>query len=213
MNELLFLIHTFLVIGFVFGAARLGKSSLIALIALQGILANLFVIKQMTLFGFSVTCSDVFSVGCILALNLLQEYYGRESAQLASKISLISLVFFACMSQFHLLYSPIGSDPFIPIFASTPRIILASVAVFGLVQQLDVRLFAFLKGRFALRMATSLLVSQFLDTLLFSFFGLYGLVDSVFDIVVVSYLVKCAIIGTSSMLVAFSKRWVKYVPV
>lgn len=202
-----------LVVAFVFWAARHGKSSLIALIALQGVLANLFVVKQMSLFGFSVTCSDVFSIGGILALNLLQEYYGRESAKLAVKISLVCLSFFAVMSQFHLLYLPIGSDPFIPIFSSTPRIVIASIGVFYLVQQVDVRLFGLLKGRLALRMAGSMLITQLLDTGLFSFFGLYGLVESLFDIIVVSYLVKCLIIAASSTLVAFSKKWVKHVPV
>lgn len=213
MNELLFFSHTFLVIAFVLWAARLGKSSLIALIALQGVLANLFVVKQMSLFGFSVTCSDVFSVGAIFALNLLQEYYGRDSARLALKISLLSLLFFSCMSQLHLLYLPLGSDPFLPVLSSTPRIVMASIGVFYLVQQIDLRLFGLLKGPLALRMAISLLATQFLDTALFSFFGLYGLVESLFDIILVSYLIKCLIIAASSTLVALAKRWVKHVPV
>lgn len=212
MNEILFFSHILVVVAFVMASLRLGKSALIALVAIQGILANLFVVKQMSLFGFSVTCSDVFSIGGILALNLLQEYYGKEPAQSAVKISLVSLCFFACMSQFHLLYAPLTTDPFVPIFASTPRIIAASIAVFYLVQQIDVRLFGLLRGKLPVRMAISLLITQFLDTALFTLFGLYGLVESLFDIILVSYLVKCLIIAASSSLIGLSKRWVKHVP-
>jgi uncharacterized integral membrane protein (TIGR00697 family) len=212
VNEFLFFAHVLLVVGFVFAAARLSKNSLIALIALQGVLANLFVVKQMSLFGFSVTCSDVFSIGSILALNLLQEYYGRDAAQGAVKISLFCLVFFACMAWFHLLYRPLGSDPFVPIFSSTPRIVAASIGVFYLVQQVDVRLFGWLRGKLAVRIAFSLLIAQLLDTALFSLLGLYGLVESLFDIILVSYFAKGLIIATSSTWVACFKRWVKHVP-
>lgn len=218
MNELIFLGHTLLVVGFVFGALRLGKSSLIALMALQAVLANLFVVKQMSLFGFGVTCSDVFAIGSILSLNLLQEYYGKEAAQKAVNVSLLSLVFFALMSQIHLLYLPTQSDGtqggFQAILGATPRIVLASIAVFYFVQKIDVRLYGWLKekfegGQLSFRMGISLLFSQLLDTILFSFAGLYGLVESLFDIILVSYLAKCLIIGCSATLVTFSKRFVK----
>ena len=60
-------------------------------------------IKQIDLFGFSVTCSDVFAIGGILSLNLLQEYFGKEAASRAVKVSLLALLFFAVMSQVHLV--------------------------------------------------------------------------------------------------------------
>ena len=63
MNELIFLFHILLVLSFVLGALRLGKNALLSLLALQAILANLFVVKQISLFGFAVTCSDVFAIG------------------------------------------------------------------------------------------------------------------------------------------------------
>ncbi len=213
MNELVFLFHIFIVIGFVLGALRLGKSALISFIALQGVLANLFVVKQMELFGFSVTCSDVFAIGGILSLNLLQEYFGKESAKQAVKISVATLLFFAFMSQIHLLYSPAVFDTtqeaFRAIFSQSLRIVFASLGTFYLVQQFDVRFFGMLKGRLPLRVATSLICSQLLDTVLFSFLGLYGLVESVFDIILVSFLIKCLIIAVSSPFVVFSKRFVK----
>lgn len=217
MNELVFFASILVVIAFALGALRLGKSALIAMIALQGIVANLFVVKQMSLFGFSVTCSDVFSIGGILSLNLLQEYFGRESAAKAIQISLLALVFFACMSQIHLLYVPSAFDythgAFQTIFSSSARIVFASIASFYLVQKFDVRFFGLLKGRLPVRVATSLFVSQLIDTVLFSLLGLWGLVESLSDIIFVSFLIKCLIIVASSPFVALSKRVVKHVPV
>lgn len=213
MNEIFFLIHTLLMIGFVFGALRLGKSGLVALIALQGVLANLFVIKQISLFGFSVTGTDVFAIGGIFSLNLLQEYFGKEAAREAVKISFLTLLFFAFMAQMHLLYFPTEFDQtqgaFQEIFSHSMRIVAASIGTFYLVQRFDVWFFGRLKGVFPFRVALSLLVSQALDTLLFSFLGLYGLVESLFDIFWVSFMVKCLIIAGSSPFVIFAKRIVK----
>jgi uncharacterized integral membrane protein (TIGR00697 family) len=213
VNELVFLSHILIVIGFVLLALRLGKSGLIGFIALQGVLANLFVVKQMSLFGFAVTCSDVFAIGGILSLNLLQEYFGKEAAKQAVKISMLTLVFFAFMSQIHLFYAPTEADAtqgaFLTIFSQSLRIVIASIGTFYLVQQFDVRFFGILKGKLPVRVATSLVCSQLLDTVLFSFLGLYGLVESVWDIILVSFLIKCLIIATSSPFVGFSKRFVK----
>lgn len=213
VNELCFLFHVGAVIAFVLLALRMGRGALVALIALLGVLANLFVVKQMSLFGFSVTCSDVFAVGGILSLNLLQEYFGKERAKQAVQISLFSLVFFALMSQIHLFYLPTALDTtqgaFSAIFSSSPRIICASIATFYLVQQFDVRFFGLLKGKLPVRIAISLLISQLLDTTLFSLLGLYGLVESLFDIILVSFLIKCIIIAVNAPFVAFSKRFVK----
>ncbi len=221
-NEILFFTHTFLVIGLVLIASRLGKAALIGLIALQAVFANLFVVKQMSLFGFSVTCSDVFAIGGILGLNLLQERYGREEANKAIKASFLGLVFFMAMSKFHLWYAPIAADltqgAFEQILSQTTRISTASIAVYFIVQKIDLRLFGYLQALFSgkylpLRVGVSLCLTQALDTVLFSFLGLYGLVDSIFDVIVVSFFIKCIIISCSSFFVAFAKRVLKNVPV
>lgn len=213
MNELIFLLHIGLVVAFLFLSLRLGERALIGFGALQGVLANLFVLKQIRLFGFAVTATDVFAIGAILSLNLLQEYYGKESAKQAIRLSFVSLLFFFAMSQIHLLYLPTPADgtqgAFLTLFSSTPRIIFASIATFYLVQQFDLRFFSLLKGSLPLRVALSLLVSQLIDTVAFSFFGLYGLVESVFDIILVSFLMKTILIAISSPFVAFSKRFVR----
>lgn len=215
MNEVLFFFHIFVVVGSVLYALRLGRGALVTWVALQGVLANLFVVKQVGLFGFTVTCSDVFAVGAILSLNLLQEFFGKETAQKASAISLAALLFFAAMAALHLLYAPAAVDvtqgAFQTILSSTPRIVFASVAVFYLVQQIDMRLFPLLRGPLAVRVMTSLVLSQGLDTVLFSFLGLYGLVDSLFDVIVVSFALKALLIAASAPFAALAKKMVKHV--
>lgn len=215
MNELIFFFQILAAAGSILGALRLGKSALVALIALQGVLANLFVVKQIALFGLSVTCSDVFAIGAMLSLNLLQEYFGKETAKQAIRISLLLLLFFTLVSQIHLLYIPTPLDTthtsFSTLLSSSPRLLFSSLATFYLVQQLDLRLFSHLKGPLITRLSLSLLISQLLDTTLFSFLGLYGLVESLFDIILFSFLIKCIIIAASAPLALLSKRFVKHV--
>jgi uncharacterized integral membrane protein (TIGR00697 family) len=217
LNELLFLIHIPVIVGFSLLALRQGRCALTAFIALQGVFANLFVVKQMNLFGFAVTCSDMYAVGGILSLNLLQEYFGKQAAQDAVKISLAALVFFAVMSHIHLAYLPLQGEmtheAFKIILGSSFRIAGASLLAFYLVQQADVRLFGLLKGALAFRVSISLLCSQTLDTVLFSFLGLYGIVDSIGSVILLSLLIKYIVVGISAPFVIFSKGVVKNVPV
>lgn len=222
MNEFFFVLHIALVVGFLFWAVCLGKEALTALIVLEAVLANLFVVKQMDLFGFGATCSDVFAVGAIFGLNLLQEHWGRDAAKRAVAISLLGLVFFLLMSQIHLLYRPSSADAthdaFLMLLSYTPRIAFASAAVYFVVQKIDILLFSCLKSKWGerflgLRVGISLVVSQALDTILFTYLALYGIASSLFDIIVVSFAIKCAVIALSSPLAAFSRRWVSRVSV
>lgn len=213
MNEIIFLLHILAVLGFGLGALRLGKEALISWIVIQTLLANLFVLKQITFLGFEVTCSDVFAIGCLVGLNLLQEYFGKESAQKAGKICLLLLAFFALMARFQLSYAPSPHDQAHPAFthilSSSPRLLFASLITFFVVQQLDLHLFRHLRSKvssFGLRNVISISSSQLLDTILFSYLGLYGLVHSIFDIIVISFLLKFFIILFMTPFTTFAKR-------
>ncbi len=219
MNELIFLLHTLLIVFLAFGALRLGKEALISLTALQAVLANFFVLKQTLLFGWNVTCSDVFAVGITLNLNLLQEYFSKESAKATIWICFCSMLFFGIMSQIHLLYTPSLSDKahpnYLSLLSSTPRLLMASLASFFLVQQADLKIFALLKQKFPRwnwnkRNLLALINSQLLDTCLFSILGLYGLVSSIVDIIILSFLIKMIIIVSMTFFSRFAKRFVRY---
>lgn len=216
MNEILFIGHILAVLGFLGLAVRYGRFTLFVFISLSAVFANLFVLKQMTLFGLQVTCSDVFAVGGILGLNLLQELYGRDTARHAIHASLIGLVLYVGMSQIHLLYQPNIFDQtqssYQMILGQTPRIVIASLSVYYFVQRMDVIFFGFLKrliSSLTIRLILSVVVNQALDTILFSFLGLYGLVASLLDIMIVSFFIKCSMIAMSSPVVAFFKRFAR----
>lgn len=214
MNEILFFIQTFLIVGFALAALKLGQSALVAWVAIQALIANLFVLKQITLFGFDVTASDAYAIGSLLGLNFLQEFFGRKEANKATWICFFFMFFFTLIAQLHLFFEPslhdVTQSAFLTLLSPSPRLLMASMGVFFLVQQFDVRFFDFLKktfphASFALRTTIALVISQFLDTLLFSFVGLYGIVISVVDIIIISYFVKLAVIFCFTSLV----KWVK----
>ena len=214
MNEIIFFIQVISIVVFALGALRLGKGALISWVAIQALIANLFVLKQINLFGFDVTASDAFVIGSLLGLNFLQEYHGEKEAKQATWVCFFFMLFFALVSQLHLFYEPNNFDAthssFEQILSPAPRLLIASMSVFFLVQQIDIRFFAFLKKSlpnlsFALRTTIALIVSQFLDSFLFSFVGLYGLVASVIDIAIVSLAIKLIVIFCVTPLLKLAK--------
>ncbi|HCJ84561.1 MAG: hypothetical protein A2Y28_01790 [Chlamydiae bacterium GWC2_50_10] len=217
MNELLFFLHFLIVGSFAMGALRLGKEGLTAFVSLAALLANLFVLKQVTLFGLTITCTDVLAIGSILALNLLQEHFGKASASKAAWICFYLMTFFSVMSLLHLAYKPSILDAahfaYSTLLSPAPRLLLASLAVFFFVQQFDIRLYGWLKNRgkkrsLMFRSNLSLIISQFLDTALFTFFGLWGLVDALWEILLFSYAVKLFIIFSMTSFVSLSKSFI-----
>jgi queuosine precursor transporter len=211
MNILIFILQTAVVIGAVFWALRMGKEALVSLSVLLCVLANFFVLKQISLLGWNVTCSDAFAIGNIFGLNLLQQAHGKEAAQRTIWISFFGMLVFTLLSQIHLFFIPNSFDTSQEHYASllgyAPRLLGASILTFFVVQQIDVRLYARLSSpSWKNRMVVTLLISQALDTILFSFLGLYGVVQEIGSVIVVSYLVKCAVI----LLTSFSTRVVKY---
>jgi uncharacterized integral membrane protein (TIGR00697 family) len=214
MNEILFFTQTIIIIGFAIGALKLGKSALTTWVAVQALIANLFVLKQINLFGFHVTASDAYVIGSLLGLNFLQEYFSQDDAKKATWICFFFMLFFAIVSQVHLLYQPSIHDTtqtsFVAILSQSPRLIFASMFVFFVVQQIDIRFFAFLKNmfpqlNFTTRTSISLVVSQFLDTILFSFIGMYGLLASITDVILISFAIKLMVIACFSSCMRLAK--------
>lgn len=203
MNEFLFLIQILFVFSVSLIAFRMGKEALLASITVQALLANFFVLKQILLFGCTVTSSDAFAVGSILGLNLLREYFDTKLAKKATFICFLFMIFFVVMSQLHLFLLPSSGDTahsaYKQLLTPAPRLLFASLSVFFIVQQFDLRFFGWLKQLFPktpffLRNSLSMIISQFLDTILFSFLGLYGLVENIRDIILVSFLIKVFVI-------------------
>ncbi len=212
-NELIFIIHAVIISIAVIVASRIGKEALVALLCIQAVLSNLFVTKQIILFGLCATCADVFSVGSSLSLNLLQEYFGKDITKKAIWISFFILIFYLIMTQIHLVYAPnifdFTQSHYANLLQFAPRIVLASLVAYLACQYLDAILYGYFKEKFKnfiLRNYSSLIISQFVDTLLFSFLGLYGIVEGFWQIFLVSYGIKVLTIILAAPLVAFCRR-------
>ena len=217
-NELIFILHVVTAIGLTFAALRLGKEWLISFVAVQAIFANLFVFKQMQLFGLFVTCGDVYIVSAIFGLNLLQEFFGKEPVQRAIYLGVALSFSFIALSYLHLLYLPSSFDSmhehYLAILGHTPRVVLASHVVSFCIQQLDCFLYGVLyswcNGRYIVaRNFISVSITQACDTILFSFLGLYGLVHSIGDIMIMSFTIKIIVIAILSPMMFLIKKQVK----
>lgn len=206
-NELIFIIHSSLLSLFVLIALSLGKEALVALICLYGVLANLFVTKQIAFFGFDATASDAFTVAAILGLNMIQEFFGAAASKRAIWINFLCLGVYTVASQLHLWYTPHILDythgHFCALLEVMPRIALASISVFLFVQYIDRTLYGFMQRKFGsryflMRNTIALILCQLLDTILFSFLGLWGIVEHIWHIIIISYAVKLLAISITS---------------
>ena len=220
MNLIVLCLHVATICGLTLFALRFGKDFLIAWLCLLAVAMNVFVLKQITLFGLSVTSSDALAVGYLLGLNLIQEFFGHKEAKKCMWIALFISCSFVLLSQIHLLYTPnqfdLSHPHFMFLFRPMPRIIIASLASFLVIQLVDITFFGYLrtqtKGKYlTLRACAALIVSHTLDTILFSFLGLYGLVASVGYIICLSLIVKGVVILLAVPFIAYSKKVVQHV--
>lgn len=205
-NLALLFFSTGFVVLFARYCSKYGKEALIAWIALQSVLANIFVLKQINLVGLNATASEVFAIGSIIGLNFLQAQHGAKAARQAVWIAFMCMFFFCIMSQVHLLYIPSNLDTrhhsYSMLLSSAPRILFASLSVYFFIQHLSVALFSYTKKHFpklplTLLIIGCLIITQFLDTILFSFLGLYGLVDKIDEVILISFCIKMLVIFIS----------------
>lgn len=194
---------------------RLGSQALCSFLCVQAISANLFVIKQISFFGLTATASDMYIVGSVLTLNLLQEYYGKTEARKAIWISFYMLIFYTIVSQIHIWYLPHSSDfsaaHYTALLKFMPRLTLASLTVYFIVQHFDTFFYAKLKewlqeNHLLIRNALSITISQLFDTILFSLLGLYGIIENIFQVMVVSFTIKIVTMVLIAPLVLFFEK-------
>lgn len=214
-NELLFLLHTFLIGGTALACLYLGSEALVAFIVTQAIIANLFVLKQISLFGFNATAADVYIIGSVLGINLLQEYFGRQKARRAIWSSFLLLIFYTITSQFQLIYSPANTDfahePFSKLLHFMPRITIASIIVYLIVQHIDSYTYALMQrfcgNRWLIaRNIATISFSQLIDTILFGMIGLYGIIPHIIEVMIVSYTIKMCMVLLVSPFIGLTRK-------
>lgn len=215
VNEIIFVAHVSLVSLATILFARLSKEALVAYISLLFVIANIFVIKQVQLWGWYATSADAFIIGVSFGINLLQEIWGKNIARQTVWISFACSAFYMIMAQFLLAYHPAAGDVthihFVQLMSNTQRIILASFVSYIITQMADTYLYAYVRRRtndkyFVARNYLSMCSSQLFDTILFSFLGLYGIMQNILHIMIVSYALKLfAIVLTTPFLMSAKK--------
>ncbi len=210
-NETILFSQIILVAVTAFGALRLGKSALVAYSVLLMILANIFVLKQITLLSLHATSADIFVVGSILCFNMLNEFYGPKPAQRMIITTFALSIFFAIISQLHILYVPSPFDVtqahFEKLFSAVPWLVGGSILIFGITQLLDYLIYSFLKrcwnnGPLIVRNYAALFCAQTFDSVAFTAYMYWlGIIQEPLQITFVSLMIKYIIILLSTPLI------------
>lgn len=183
---------------FIFGATLLaykffGKTGLYCVSAIATVLANIEVAILINAFGMEQTLGNVLFASTFLVTDILSECEGKKEANKAVWLGVFSSLFFLLLSQSWQIFVPSEND-FIhdsikTVFSNTPRMIIASLVVYAISQLFDVWLYhkwwAFTEKKFGdkrkflwLRNNGSTLISQILNTALFTLFAFWGTYDA-----------------------------------
>ena len=185
-NELIFIITVLLYLGSVLLLYKLfGKNGLYAFAIFGTILGNIAVCKCMDLFGLSTTSGNVLYASTFLVTDILSEKYGKKDARKCVLYSFSIMILWLIGTQMLLLFKPNASDyvndSLKVLFGLVPRITAASLCGFICSQSIDVFLYHFIwdktgggKGKLWLRNNGSTLLSQAVDTVIFTFLAFWG---------------------------------------
>jgi uncharacterized integral membrane protein (TIGR00697 family) len=206
-NELLIIISFLIIYGSVTGFYRFfGKNGLLAFNVCATILANIEVLILVRAFGIEMTLGNILFASTFLVTDILSENHSRKDANRAVLISTLCSILFIAVSQMWLLYTPSENDwasgPIRTIFISTPRIVCSSLLVYLISQLTDVWLYhkwwEWCRKKFGdekkglwIRNNGSTMISQLLNTLLYTFFAFYGTyeIHTLLSIFLSSYLI------------------------
>lgn len=195
MNEILLILSVLIY----FGALLLmfkffGKTGLYIWLTLATVLANIEVLIFVDAFGMGMTLGNVLFASTFLATDILSERYGKESANKAVGIGFMSVILFTLITSFWTLFTPLDADDLMfnsikNIFSYIPRLTIASVLVYIIIQKLDIILYHkwwdYSKKKTGssekmlwLRNNGSTLISQLVNAVLFNIFAFYGTISN-----------------------------------
>lgn len=217
-NELLLIIQTTIIVLGAWAAYLYGLRALTALITLYVVLANFLVVKQICVASMCITATDAYAIGAGIGLSLLQFRWSRKEALQAIAISFAASCLVTVLTQLHLLFTPTAGDwahiHYAAVLSTTPRIVAASLISYLCCQLIETSLLAILRAKtrlpFEIQGWFSVIVSSAVDTVLFSILGLYGLVENLTHIIVISYAVKLAAACLGYVLIAVLNRSSKF---
>ena len=227
INELLWVLLLIMTFFLQILAYRLfGRKGLYAWIAMAVIIANIQVMKTIGIFGLVTAMGNIIYSTTFLTTDILSENYGKKEAKKAVWLGFFILITVTLVMQICLGFQPHESDTLHPaiqqIFGFLPRIAVASLTAYLISQSHDVWAFDFWKRIFKgkhlwIRNNLSTMTSQLIDNIIFSWIawvGLFGFFgweqvfgwDIIFQIFIVSYVMKWVVAVLDTPFIYWSKR-------
>ncbi len=166
-----------------------GKTGIYAWTVICTIAANIEVLILVHAFGLDTTLGNVLFASSFLATDIMSEIFGKKEASKCVKIGILTNITFIIISQSWFLYVPAAGDtmagPVRTVFASTPRVMLSSLAAYALCELYDVWAYHALwnwsekktgshKAFLWLRNNGSTLVSQLINVVVFNLAAFAG---------------------------------------
>lgn len=206
-NELLLIASLVILFGSILVFYYLfGKAGLYCMTVIATITANIEVMMLVNAFGMEMTLGNILFAMTFLVTDILSENEGKATANLSVIVGIATCVMFIFISQSWMLYVPSQNDwaqpYFRAIFTNTPRMMIASLVVYAIAQVFDVWMYHTwwkLSTRLCgdpnkflwLRNNGSTLLSQLLNTVLYTIFAFYGTYDNdtLFHIILSSYVI------------------------
>ncbi len=190
-NELLLILNILFIYGAVLVFYRtLGTTGLYCWMVLATLAANIEVLIVVEAFGMEQTLGNILFASTFVVTDILSEVAGKKAASKAVVIGIVTSVMFVLISQSWLLYTPNESDRLFPaisaVFSNTPRLMISSLVVYGVVQAFDVFMYHLIwekttrlcqdsKRYLWVRNNVATLLSQLLNTVLYTLAAFYGI--------------------------------------
>lgn len=200
---------------------RYGVSYPIALVASLVVMANIFATKLVRIGPFTLPGGVIIFSMIFLITDLISEHWGKAAARNAVWAGFLSGLILIGATYLVIYWPPAPfavefSEKFTEVLGLTPRITMAGFVAYLVSQHHDVWSFHYWKEKTAgrhlwLRNNASTIISQLLDTVIFTVIAFYGVVP-LWDIIWGTWIVKIiiAIVDTPFL---YSSLWMmKKVP-
>lgn len=196
MDILIFLTCNIITLSGLIYASRTSRECLVAYITCMSIIATMLSNIIVTIGTISVSYAEGIYLTVPLGCNILQEEFGKEQAQKMITISIFCLIIITGI----LLGASLLTGTTNNFLSHSPRLCFASLISFFICQNIDVSIFSRLctvapSIPFFIRSTTTIAISQAaIDTIIFGFLGLYGIVEQFQSVLFTSFCIKIIIL-------------------
>ncbi len=181
-------------------AKKYGVEYIIGMFASLTVISNVIASKIVVFGPFTVPAAVLVYSTTFLLTDFLSEMYSEKEAIKAVFIGFLSNIVLVMSTWIAVEWQAApfwgGQAAFESIFGLVPRIVLGSMIAYIVSQNLDVKIFVFLKKKHPkhlwIRNNTSTMVSQFVDTVIFITIAFYGTVSGnmLLTLILGQYVVK-----------------------